>query len=436
MGAWSTSITGNDTAKDLYSEYTAVFYKYDVNEALELIDHYIRTKMFDESDKEEWCNYFYSLADFMWRKGILTEAVKQKAIEMIDSGFGLEIWAESGQKILNTRKKKLQEFKEKLLSPQPPKKKIKPNVQTERIFHDGDIIAVQLQTAGKPYTKAEERPMSEQEFHALDGKYVLMQLIDCYASWTSDIVPEVKDYWACFRLFDGIFDCVPEDIDVDNLKEAMIHQGQHISSQFTCESNMYYFKRRKYKVICNRQDLIADLEIIGHNYIFWSINKPWRNPDSQLVSAMGLEIKCYEYNGTFDTVAKICKLANRYGAFNYNFTKEENEAKYTAKENLIIERINTALANGGKIYSISFGKEIGIITIENGRIDNLYIDGQYQRNGFGTKLLKYAFFISKEKAFIDVPKDNTDLLHICKKIGLSKSEENEDIVRMENKNPP
>ena len=40
MGTWNTSITGNDTAKDLYIEYTAAFYKFDVEEALKRIDSY------------------------------------------------------------------------------------------------------------------------------------------------------------------------------------------------------------------------------------------------------------------------------------------------------------------------------------------------------------------------------------------------------------
>jgi len=269
MGTWNTSVTGNDTAKDLYIEYTSAFYKFDVEEALKRIDNYIRTEMFDESDEEEWCNYIYSLADFMWKKGILTDSIKDKAIEMIDSGFGLTLWAEAGQKSLNSRKKKLAEFKEKLLSPQPSRKKIKPNVHTERIFDDGDIIAVQLHTSGKPYTEQETKPISEKDFHAFDGKYVLMQLVECYASWTSSIVPEVKDYWSCFRLFDGVYDTVPDDLELLSLRDALIHQGQKISSIFTCESNMFYFKRRGYKVICNRKDLLSCLDTNSNNSIFW-----------------------------------------------------------------------------------------------------------------------------------------------------------------------
>ena len=290
MGTWSTSITGNDTAKDLYIEYSAAFYKFDVEEALMRIDHYIRSEMFDETDEEEWCNYFYSLADFMWKKGILTVSVRNRAIEMIDSGFGLELWAEAGQKTLDSRKKKLQEFKEKLLSPQPQKKKIRPNVHTERIFDDGDIIAVQLQTAGKTYTEQELKSVSDVVFHDLDGKYVLMQLVNCYASWTSSIVPEIKDYWARFRLFDGVYDSVPDNVDPRSLKDARIHNGGKISSVFTCESNIFYFKRRNYKVICNREDLIHNLSTDSENFIFWGINKPWSNPDSQIVAAMGKQI--------------------------------------------------------------------------------------------------------------------------------------------------
>ncbi|MBO5417309.1 MAG: hypothetical protein J6A50_01735 [Clostridia bacterium] len=430
MGTWNTSVTGNDTAEDLYSEYTAAFYKFDVEEALSRIDKYIRTEMFDESDEEEWCNYIYSLADFMWKKGILTDSVRNKAIGMIDSGFGLELWEEAGQKTLVARKKKLAEFKEKLLSPQPPKKKIKPDAHTERIFDDGDIVAVQLQTAGKPYTEQESKPISEKDFHALDGKYVLMQLVNCYASWTSSIVPEVNDYWACFRLFDGIYDAVPDDVDLLSLKDALIHQGHKITSIFNCESSMFYFKRRDYKVICNRKDLLTGLDTNGYNSIYWGVNRPWLNPDSQLVAAMGKQIVCKEFSGNIEQVEHICRYANRYGRFDYSLSREENEARYITEENIIAEKINKVISDGGKLYSISLGREIGIVTVHNGHIDNLYIEGQYQRNGFGTRLLEYALSIGGSGAYIDVPMSNNELMHICDKLGLIKVKETGQIVRM------
>lgn len=121
MAAWSASITGNDTAQDLLQEYSVAFWKFEVPEALRLLDEYVRQD-FDESDPEEWVNYVYSLANFMWKKGILTDEVREKTVAMIDSGFGLDIWEESGEKTLQERKKVLAAFRARLLSPQPPKK--------------------------------------------------------------------------------------------------------------------------------------------------------------------------------------------------------------------------------------------------------------------------------------------------------------------------
>lgn len=431
MGAWSTSITGNDTAQDLRSEYTAAFYKYDVTEALARIDAYVRTNMFDESDPEEWCNYMYSLADFMWKKGILTESVRQQVIAMIEGDFGLELWAEAGQKTLDSRKKKLAEFQEKLLSPQPPKKKIKPNVYTERIFRDGDIVAVQLQTKGKPYTEGDMRPMTKEEFFAVDGKYVLMQLVRCRTDWSSSIVPEVKDHWAEFRLFDGIFDAVPENIDFSRLKEANLWHRK-FTPFFFCESSMFYFKRRKYKVLCNRKDLIEKYKDMPQpdKAIFWGINKPWINPDSELVAAMGVQITCGVYTGTPENVRHICQHANRFGRYDYSMTAEENEAKYIEEEKRIAENIDAALSGGGVLYGISCGREFGIVTVDKGRVDNLYIEGEYQRNGFGTRLLAFTFSAVGHEAYIDVPREKESLIHVCEKIGLKKIAEDANCIRM------
>ena len=115
MGSWGAGISGNDTAMDLRSEYQAAFYFYDVETALEKIDAYVRKEGFDESDAGEWCDYYYSLADFMWKKGILTEAVRDRAIGMIDAGFGLDIWEESGKAALRERNKVLEKFRENVL---------------------------------------------------------------------------------------------------------------------------------------------------------------------------------------------------------------------------------------------------------------------------------------------------------------------------------
>ena len=430
MGTWSTSITGNDTAMDLRTEYSAAFFKYNVPEALKLIDDYVRKKMFDESDAEEWCNYYYSLADFMWKKGILTDEVRDKAIEMIDSGFGLELWAEEGEKTLKARQKALAQFKEKLLSPQPAKKKIKPNVHLEPIFNAGDVIAIQLQTAGKPFTESDVYPMIEEDFHALDGKWVLLQSLGCFSSWSSYIVPEIKDYWARFRLFDGIYDTIPTDIDVSKLQDAKIMEGSSISSVFYCESSMFYFKKRNYQIICNDQRL-PYRGTKRDTGIFFGINKTHYNPDSKIVASMGKKIIVDIFDGSDALLKEICYFSNRYGRYNYGISEEQNEAIFDMEYQIIARRISDTIEKGGKLYCIKFKRTIGIATLLKNRIDNVYILGKYQGNGFGTELITQLAEIAGKNAYIDIPENKTALLSIVRKVGLTEENRiDENTVRM------
>lgn len=428
MGTWSTSITGNDTAMDLRTEYTAAFFKYDVPEALKLIDDYVRKETFDESDAEEWCNYYYSLADFMWKKGILTDKVRDKAIEMIDSGFGLEIWAEEGEKTLKARQKALTQFKEKLLSPQPAKKKIKPNVHLEPIFNVGDIIAIQLQTAGKSYTEAEDYPLSEEEFHSFDGKWVLIKSLGCFSSWSSYIVPEIKDYWARFRLFDGIYDTVPTEIDPSTLKKAQIMSGFRITSDFTCESNMFYFKKRNYRLIGNCSE-VSDSDSNCH--IFFGINRPHINPDSKIIASMGKKIVVDKFDGSAALLKEICYFANRFDRYNYSISEEQNDAIFDMEYQIIAKRISETVERGGKLYCIRFKRTVGVATLLKNKIDNVYILGKYQGNGFGTELIRQLAEIAGKNAYIDIPVNQATLISIAHKVGLTEEKRiDENTVRM------
>lgn len=289
MGAWSASVTGNDLAQDLRSEYTAAFSHYDVQTALQKIESYVREEVCDESDPDEWCNFFYSLADFMWKKGILTEEIKQRAIQMIDDGFGLDLWEEAGTSMLNARKKALAKFRAQILSPMPEKKKIKPNVYLTDIFETGDLIAIQLQTAGKKYPGS-KKELSDEAFHALDGKYILLQKIRCHVSWTSRIAPDVKDHWAVFRLIDGVYDEVPKNIDIAALRDASISvqtwQGSFSTPLFMCQSSIFYFKRRKYQLIGNYPEAAVPYLNLPDADIYFGTDCERANTDSQFIAAM------------------------------------------------------------------------------------------------------------------------------------------------------
>ena len=82
MGAWSVSITGNDTAADLRYEYEAAFSRLPPEEAVERLDAYVRREL----DGDSWPDYVFSLALFLWKHGLLTAGVRSRALALIDGG--------------------------------------------------------------------------------------------------------------------------------------------------------------------------------------------------------------------------------------------------------------------------------------------------------------------------------------------------------------
>ena len=280
MGALNASINGNDTAQDLKSEYQAAFFYNDVETALAKIDTYVRS-MFDESDEEEWSCYFYSLAEFMWKHGILTEDVRARAIDMIDSGFGLEIWELEGTSTLNKRKKVLAEFRGKLLSPQPPKKKIRFNLHMKPIFQTGDLVALQLKTLDKHYPAHSK--LGEDIFKGYDGKYIVLRKVGDEISQHSSIEPQLKDYWAKFQLYNAIFDECPSAEQLRNVPFVPTRDN----STFTSESSLFHLKKRNCRVIGNNQDDLPEFnKTHGLSFIFWGISTLWGSPELDILTAI------------------------------------------------------------------------------------------------------------------------------------------------------
>ena len=280
MGTWSASINGNDTAQDLKSEYQAAFFFNDAETALAKIDAYVR-QMFDESDEEEWCNYYYSLAEFLWKHGILPEEIRSRAIAMIDSGFGLEVWAEEGTSVLKKRKKVLAEFREKLLSQQSPKKKIRLNFHREAIFQTGDLVALQLKTLDKHYPAHSK--LGEDVFRSYDGKYIVLRKAGDRINQYASIEPQLKEYWAVFQLYAAIFDECPVAEQLENIPFVPTRDY----GTFTSESSLFHLKKRNHRVIGNdRNDLPEIRRSCGLSFVFWGVSTQWGSPEHDILTAI------------------------------------------------------------------------------------------------------------------------------------------------------
>ena len=270
MGSWGAGISGNDTAMDLRREYQAAFCCFDVETALEKLDAYVRKEGFDESDEGEWCDYYYSLADFMWKKGILTEAVRNRAIEMIDAGFGLEIWEESGKAALRERQKVLKKFREKLCSEQPTRKKIKIDRYMKPVFETGDVVAFQLQTRDQIYLPPEDKRwwlrsrFDEGFYRACHGKWVVMRKAFDHVSYQSSVAPEVRDIWPYFQLYGALFDECPS---MELLKEIPWAKTEYNpgTGLFWTEGTLSYLKKRNYRIIGSSLENLVTEEQISLN---------------------------------------------------------------------------------------------------------------------------------------------------------------------------
>ena len=228
----------------------------------------------------------------MWKHGILTDDIRNRAIGMIDIGYGLDLWAEEGEKLLNKRKKALAQFREMLLSPQPPKKKITIKLYLKPVFEPGDLVAFQLQTEGKAYLPSSS--FSEDYFRTCHGKYIVARKVTDEVSYTSRVEPNVKDIWPIFELYGKVFDDCPTAADLEGvpIANAAIHPSSkwkginHPQDRgtFLCEGGMFYFRKRKYVHIGNDRRNLPD----GYNdvHIFLGFDCPRGNADSKLLEAI------------------------------------------------------------------------------------------------------------------------------------------------------
>lgn len=370
MGTWSAGITGNDTALDMIEEYKVAFSYFDVSTGLQKLDQFVRSN-FDESDEDEWCAYFYSLADFMWKNGILTDEIRDKAVQMVDSDFGMETWREAGSE--KQRRKELAKFRERITSPQCAPKKIKiSHIHPDDIFKDGEVIAIQLKTSGKKYMPNYPcDPIPDEEFLSYDNKYVIIQKAYSKEQHFSGVMPELCDRTAVFVLFKGIYDS-PEDVDITKLEKADFKCDDSVLvSFFEHESSLFHFKKRGYKIIGKIEPKFTRAEegVMAH-FLNLGDNGFSSNPDSRLIAAVidyDIELReCGEGIDEEDLAdlvrAEVLRKREYAQGLKTPRTKEdflERRARIKKAEEELYAAYRTILDSGAKVYEIHYAYPLG-----------------------------------------------------------------------------
>ena len=287
MGTWGTGLYANDTAEDALNDFRDVFSVKEPEEGTRiLIEHYVdigNLLLFTD----EFVDFWLALADFQWNKGILLDNVKEKALEIIDSGAGLESWIEEGNKTdIKNRKKVLEDLRNKLNSPQPERKKIKNSCMHTR-YKVGDIVALKPNeklTYGKqclPYFNKDNKDSVKDMLNSYyNGNGLTLSFSDDYepiinaenyflmicvktekSFYNNGLVPELYNEYAYFTFLDyysPTLDGVENKID--QLKLFKTFENYESVFKYQTTYVIPHFGFTKVKKICNSQKLVEEIK--------------------------------------------------------------------------------------------------------------------------------------------------------------------------------
>lgn len=144
MGAWGTAIFSDDLAQDVRREYEVLLSSgKDNHEAEEmLINYYSNILNCDDSDADV---FWFALALSEWKKGRLSFRAKEKALSALKQGRDLDRWSTEGnRKNFEKRKQVLEKFREIILSPPPPIKKIRKPTVYHCPWKEGSLLAYRI----------------------------------------------------------------------------------------------------------------------------------------------------------------------------------------------------------------------------------------------------------------------------------------------------
>lgn len=137
MGTWGTAIFSDDLASDIRATYRELLEDQvpDGDATRTVIESY------RDLDADEEHLLWLALAAAQTQVGRLDDEVKTRALEVIDEGRGLELWAEAGPKQLAKRKAVLIKLREQLVGPQPARKTVRRPWRHETDLRAGDLLS-------------------------------------------------------------------------------------------------------------------------------------------------------------------------------------------------------------------------------------------------------------------------------------------------------
>ena len=176
MGIWGTNIYQNDISMDVKDDAIKLFQKGKNSEEItqELLKEW--SCIMGNADEEPL--FWLALADTLWKRGIMTEYVKNQTLNCIDMGADVKRWESIDPKLAIKRQKAIDLLKEQILSPQPPEKKPRIVKLYKCEWNIGDVFAYKMESES-----AKKK--------GCYGKYLLVQKVDEGIWYPGHIIPIV-----------------------------------------------------------------------------------------------------------------------------------------------------------------------------------------------------------------------------------------------------
>ena len=176
MGAWGPKLYQNDVAEDVRDYYKDQLHRGKTGK--EITHELIAQNEDIISDQDDAPVFWFALADTQWNMGRLENFVKDQALNHIRDGYDLKCWETEDSHEAKIRAGILAELEQKLLSPQPAKKKISQYKIYCCEWKIGDVFAYPLNSE-----YAREK--------GLYGRYFLFQKIGETIYYPGHIIPIV-----------------------------------------------------------------------------------------------------------------------------------------------------------------------------------------------------------------------------------------------------
>ena len=279
MGTWGPALFSNDLSCDIRGEYNTLLALGKENEDAEkiLFDYY--SPILGVNDDEEPM-FWITLAYVEWKKGRLSNLVKEKALYYIDSNIEINIWKRKfDEKDVKERKRVLEKIRETILSPMPEKKKVRKPTVRKCPWEVGSLLAYKICTN----TKIEDS--------ACFGKYALLRVIMIKKHPLSKLTAnELYNE----SMVVGLYGWIGEEIPTEDIIETL--EFIPVNEYIRKKPNGIDFSKTINNLNTDDRQVIMDVfnNLYGHKietcaYLDWKLH----NKTENVITYLGID-KCFQ----------------------------------------------------------------------------------------------------------------------------------------------